>query len=512
MGTYEELKATIAQYIKQNGNNDITGNLLQSILTTIVSNLGVAATFWGSAGPNGSAPITDSNIFLVASTPGTYVNFNNIVVAQGEIAALCNYTGQWTKITLANITDQTPVKIKNNINAIMWGFSFYDVPAGTSRINIDTVNRVVNWVGPTNCFLYSIDQAAAVREIFIQTSGSAAFNEPDGGSPNSYAYYLFGHLNGAYFDDFVVVEYSKLAATGYLGNQSYILFGYGSFDDPQTRFFCGGPISIDGVVYSPTNKVVSGSQSEKLVGKKLSILGDSISTFQGYLASDAAGYDGAAYAYWYPRGNVQSVENTWWKQLINETGMTLLKNCAWSDSEVEGNSQATNTALAGCSDRRIADLANGATTPDIVICYIGVNDWGHDKALGTFNENSEIPSEGVITNFADAYMIMVDKIQRTYPLARVFCCTLLNCGYTGYDVGNPGVYPAINENNVALNSFNNVIINVANCLGAEIIDIRKCGFTFHNFTQYTIGDKLHPNIAGMELLKNFIKNQLELLY
>ena len=40
MGNYEQLKAAIAAVIKQNGNNEITGDLLQNTLTTIVSNVG----------------------------------------------------------------------------------------------------------------------------------------------------------------------------------------------------------------------------------------------------------------------------------------------------------------------------------------------------------------------------------------------------------------------------------------------------------------------------------------
>lgn len=382
-------------------------------------------------------------------------------------------------------------------------YSTYNYPFGQCQFNINYAEGKIEWEAG-DFVIYTNNGETLENNI---SAGYSNFIGRTPIRPKTYSRFIYFNRTEQKFD---CVEYALKSAylSEHIEDELYLI-AFGSFDNPEQTMNASGTFSIDGVVFG---NYIPLTGLNKLRGKNVSILGDSISTYQGYLASDAAGYDGAPYAYWYPRGNVQSVEDTWWKKLINETGMVLLNNCAWSDSEVEGNSQATTTALAGCSDRRIADLAKNGTTPDIVICYIGINDWGHDKQLGTFDENSAIPNEGVISNFADAYMIMVDKIQRTYPLARVFCCTLLNCGYTGYDVGGPGTYPAINDNNVALNSFNNTIINIANCLGAEIIDIRKCGFTFHNFEQYTIGDKLHPNIAGMELLKNFIRNQLYLLY
>ena len=51
------------------------------------------------------------------------------------------------------------------------------------------------------------------------------------------------------------------------------------------------------------------------LGKKISILGDSISTFSGYIPSGNAT--------WYPRGEVTAVTDTWWYQLIQQQGSTL---------------------------------------------------------------------------------------------------------------------------------------------------------------------------------------------
>ena len=46
---YENLKSAIKQAIKQNGNQEITGDLLQSTLLSIVDTVGEGATFAGIA-------------------------------------------------------------------------------------------------------------------------------------------------------------------------------------------------------------------------------------------------------------------------------------------------------------------------------------------------------------------------------------------------------------------------------------------------------------------------------
>ena len=102
---------------------------------------------------------------------------------------------------------------------------------------------------------------------------------------------------------------------------------------------------------------------------------------------------------------------------------------------------------------------------------------------------------------------MVNKIMATYPKAKVFCCTLLHTGATTKDKNQTGIYPTVNASGIALEDYNNVIRDVANGLGAEIIELTKCGIHFHNFDQFTIDD-LHPNAAGHELVKEKIKTEL----
>lgn len=99
MANYSTLKATIAQYIKENHANDISGNLLQQQLLAMVNSLGVGYQYIGIAvlTPTPTDPGTpDQNVFYIAAQPGTYTNFDGIVLADGEIAIL-KYNGTWSK-------------------------------------------------------------------------------------------------------------------------------------------------------------------------------------------------------------------------------------------------------------------------------------------------------------------------------------------------------------------------------------------------------------------------------
>ena len=91
---YELLKSVIAETIKANGNNEITGSLLQSVLLTAVNTLGEGYQFAGVADEAVIPGVSDAKVFYVAKGPGTYLNFNGLVVNEGEIAFFFIPSGQ----------------------------------------------------------------------------------------------------------------------------------------------------------------------------------------------------------------------------------------------------------------------------------------------------------------------------------------------------------------------------------------------------------------------------------
>ncbi len=109
---YENLKNAVKTAIKQNGNQEITGDLLQSTLLNIVSTVGENATFAGVVKPTSAPTIFDGPVFYIATDAGIYSYFNNIEVKKQESAILYKVNGIWTKATLCtqpelNIVQQT---------------------------------------------------------------------------------------------------------------------------------------------------------------------------------------------------------------------------------------------------------------------------------------------------------------------------------------------------------------------------------------------------------------------
>lgn len=118
MGTYEELKAAIQQVIRTNGNNEITGALLQNALLSIVNVVGANATFAGIATPNTNPGAVDQNVFYLATEAGTYVNFGGIVINEGEAVILTNKSGSWAKNVTGFATQKQLTELSEKVDDI----------------------------------------------------------------------------------------------------------------------------------------------------------------------------------------------------------------------------------------------------------------------------------------------------------------------------------------------------------------------------------------------------------
>lgn len=115
MGNYEELKAAVASVIKTNGNQEITGQVLQNTLTTLISQVGANATFAGIATPDTAPGTPDQNVFYLATKPSTYVNFDSLIVNPGEIAIFSITGNSWVKAVVGEFADITTQRIIKDV-------------------------------------------------------------------------------------------------------------------------------------------------------------------------------------------------------------------------------------------------------------------------------------------------------------------------------------------------------------------------------------------------------------
>lgn len=90
MANWTALKAAIADVIKTNGNQEITGVVLQNTLNNIISNIGKNAQFVGVANLNTNPGTPDGNVFYLASEVGVYSNFGGITTLPYRIYVLYN--------------------------------------------------------------------------------------------------------------------------------------------------------------------------------------------------------------------------------------------------------------------------------------------------------------------------------------------------------------------------------------------------------------------------------------
>lgn len=95
MANYDNLKGAIQNVITDNGNQEITGNVLQSVLLSMIDNIGANATFSGVATPTTAPGTPDQLVFYIAGQPGTYSNFGGSELNNGELAVFSNPNGAW---------------------------------------------------------------------------------------------------------------------------------------------------------------------------------------------------------------------------------------------------------------------------------------------------------------------------------------------------------------------------------------------------------------------------------
>lgn len=140
MSNYNTLKSAIADVVKQNGNNEITGELLQQALLSMINSLGVGYQFVGVATPSTNPGTPDQNVFYIASEVGTYANFDNLAVADNEVA-IFKYNGTWAKET----TGAATVAQLNQLGQKEDGDTF-------ELVGLSGVPDHAGWIGSNNKF------------------------------------------------------------------------------------------------------------------------------------------------------------------------------------------------------------------------------------------------------------------------------------------------------------------------------------------------------------------------
>jgi lysophospholipase L1-like esterase len=200
----------------------------------------------------------------------------------------------------------------------------------------------------------------------------------------------------------------------------------------------------------------------------VSFLGDSITTYQDTIPQEFPTY--------YPAGDVNSVDKTWWKITLELSGTNLLANNSYSGSFVSQGS------MYGASTKRLELLSKNGMDPDAVVVYMGTNDLTHGITL---------------SKFTTMYKEMIENIKKMYDDVDIFVLTMPSNKY------------AISFNEPR-EKMNKAITDIATEYGLFLIDLVEL-INFDNAYDCMYAGA-HPNALGMEIIGKEVSKHISREY
>lgn len=198
--------------------------------------------------------------------------------------------------------------------------------------------------------------------------------------------------------------------------------------------------------------------------KKVSILGDSYSTFAG------ANPEGQAPFYPNDKNDVTEVSQTWWSLYIEAKGYQLECNDSW------GGTTICNTSYGGMDATKISFNAryDRLGNPDIIFVFGGTNDAWANSPIGEYQYADWTDAD--CKSFRPALACLLDRLQKQYPKA------------TLYAILNSELREEINESTRTVCQHYNVQL-------IELVDIEK--------------QNGHPSIKGMKSICQQLMDQIK---
>lgn len=140
MSNYNSLKATIDANIKQNGNQEITGQILNSVLNQMVTTLGAGYQFAGVATIDTNPGTPDAKVFYIANGKGTYEKFGGTNVTEDDVVVLYWDTA-WHKVATGIASQAKLSELEEELTIIGEGFDWkVGYVANNGQVAIDETN------------------------------------------------------------------------------------------------------------------------------------------------------------------------------------------------------------------------------------------------------------------------------------------------------------------------------------------------------------------------------------
>lgn len=259
----------------------------------------------------------------------------------------------------------------------------------------------------------------------------------------------------------------------------------GHFYGTDIHLNCFPGYYLDGVWVNNTDYHTS---SQKFT--KIGILGDSISTYSGY---SETGYAGV----YYPRGDVTSVNDTWWKIVATGLCVSNISVSAISSSAYYDYDNAQYPPMYDST--RIARIGQGGN-PDLIFVNAGTNDGFVAQSANIAYSEDISTLEALPNSTVKGIALTIRKLQASYPSAKIVVLIPKQVDISemvsGYGLER-------------ITKIADEIKAYAEMFGVwKVIDLRKCGINQDNIASYCEDNVLHPNKAGMKAMAEYILQEM----
>lgn len=172
---YAQLKSDIAAVIRNNGNQEITGNVLQGALLEMINALGANYQYAGVADTSTTITTTEANVFYLLTEAGTYANMSSSIVHQSGIGiALWNGTAwSYQNVPSAAVVETDATPMANSTKPVQSGGVYEKFLYSTQNPNLFNINNFtvdkgddVVYTTDTENGTISVSNATSTRERF----------------------------------------------------------------------------------------------------------------------------------------------------------------------------------------------------------------------------------------------------------------------------------------------------------------------------------------------------------
>ena len=437
---YKDLKNAIKQVIKNNNNQEITGDLLQNALLSIIS-AGIESGYLLKefVDPDSTPAVADDKHIYIPTRPGLYTHFNNTEVKNSKFSCFY-YSGDTWKLAISK-NQYLPPAVSNAFR----------------NFSIDTDKKLFSIADDTNLWLISNESGLIFSQTLASQMPVDLSSVKDYGADGTFIYiYLNYDLQIKAINFFDEAKRHEMFNTCYvLLFAFYSVRGEHSDDYIDNRYVVihsAAPIfKFNGKTYSNYCRSMPVGTSHTDSGfTNMYIIGDSWTAGQG-------------------GGGTHYYDN-------------LKNDCGLSKLTVDGIEGTTWTT--GESNDFVSRMRSITSDYDLILIFGGTNDYGHNRPIGDF--------ESFDTDyFYGALRKGCEYLLSNFPYATIFFVT-------------PGQRKKENVNTQGntLSDYVDAMLRVAKYYSIPVLDIYSGYITgkVENVITNIMPDGLHPNAAGYKRL------------